>query len=68
MRIEVKKFLYDIRSAAKLVREFTNQKTFADYEADVMLRSAVERLLSIIGEAVSQIAKLDRSVTARIGG
>ena len=68
MRIEVKKFLYDIRSAAKLVREFTNQETFADYEADVMLRSAVERLLSIIGEAVSQIAKLDRSVTARIGG
>ena len=34
---------FDIQRAAALVREFTGGKTFADYEADAMLRSAVER-------------------------
>ena len=40
MRLEVKKYLYDIQRAANLLTEFTHGKTFADYERDAMLRAA----------------------------
>jgi len=39
MRIESKKYLYDIARAAKLAIEFIEGKSFADYSANVMLRS-----------------------------
>ncbi|MXZ22913.1 MAG: DUF86 domain-containing protein [Caldilineaceae bacterium SB0665_bin_25] len=66
MRLEVKKYLYDIRSAADLLAEFLAGKTFADYQRDAMLRAAVERQLAIIGEAVSQLARRDEELAARI--
>ena len=62
MRLEVKKCLYDIQSAANLLREFTHGKTFADYERDAMLRAAVEREFEVIGEAVNRLAKVDALV------
>ena len=31
MRLEIKKYLYDIQYAIGLLREFTGDKTFADY-------------------------------------
>ena len=43
MRLEARKYLYDIQYAADLLTEFTTGKTFADYERDAMLRAAVER-------------------------
>jgi len=43
MRIEEKKYLYDISRAADLVADFTEGRTLADYETDAMLRAAVER-------------------------
>ena len=57
MRLEARKYLFDIQRAAALVREFTGGKTFADYEADAMLRSAVGRQFEIIGEAMTQLAR-----------
>ena len=48
MRLETSKCLYDMRRAAALLREFTGGKTFADYQGDAMLRSAVERQFEII--------------------
>ena len=66
MRLEVRKYLYDMRRAAELLSEFTASKTFAEYERDAMLRAAVEREFEIIGEAVTRLAKLDESVVARI--
>ena len=66
MRLEAHKYLYDIQRAADLVREFTGGKTFADYEADAMLRSAVERQFEIIGEAMTQLARTDEPVADRI--
>ncbi len=42
MKLEARKYLYDIQSAAGLLREFTDGKTLADYEGDAMLRSAVD--------------------------
>ncbi len=53
MKLEVRKYLYDIQHAAGLLRAFTNGKTFADYEGDAMLKSAVERQFEVIGEALS---------------
>ena len=42
MKFETRKYLADIQRAAQLVQRFTEGKTGADYEEDVMLRSAVE--------------------------
>ena len=51
MRLEIKKYLYDIQYAIGLLKEFTDSKTSADYERNTMMRSAVERQFEIIGEA-----------------
>lgn len=66
MRLEARKYLYDIQSAVELLREFTTGKTFSDYESDAMLRAAVEREFEIIGEAMTQLAKQDEAVASRI--
>lgn len=66
MRVEAKKYLYDIRQAAELIAGFTAGKSFADYEEDAMLRAAVERQFEIIGEALTQLARLDEPLAARI--
>ena len=67
MRIESKKYLYDIARAARLALGFIVGKTFADYGADSMLRSAVERQLEIVGEALAQLARTDPAAAAQIG-
>jgi len=66
MRLEARKYLFDIRSAADLLAEFLAGKSFVDYQRDAMLRAAVERQFEIIGEAVSQLARLDEELAARI--
>lgn len=66
MRLEARKYLFDIRSAADLLAEFLAGKTFADYQRDAMLRAAVERQFEIIGQAVSQLARLDEELAAHI--
>jgi len=38
-------------TAARAVRSFAVGKTYSDYESDLLLRSAVERQVEIIGEA-----------------
>ena len=66
MRLEIKKYLYDIQYAIGLLKEFTGDKKFADYERNTMMRSAVERQFEIIGEAMAQLAKLDPALASRI--
>ena len=44
-------WLLDMLTAARAVRSFVAGRTFGDYERDLMLRSAVERQIEIIGEA-----------------
>jgi uncharacterized protein with HEPN domain len=65
MRLEVKKYLFDIQQAAELVVRFTRGKDFTDYQQEPMLRLAVERALTIIGEALSQLAKIDPDLAAQ---
>ena len=66
MRLEAKKYLYDIQQAASSIADFTAGKEFEDYRSDAMLRSAVERQFEIIGEALAQLAKLNETFVARI--
>jgi uncharacterized protein with HEPN domain len=66
MRLEAKKYLFDIQQAAGLLTEFTSGKTFADYSRDAMLRAAVEREFEIMGEALAQLARLDEEIAGQI--
>ena len=66
MRLESKKYLFDILQAANKLRQFSQDKAFPDYEADALLRSAVERQFEIIGEALRRFAKEDPETAGRI--
>lgn len=66
MRLEAKKYLYDIRQAVALLASFTAGRCFDDYQADAMLRSAIERQFEIIGEALARLARFDAALVARI--
>jgi uncharacterized protein with HEPN domain len=66
MRIESKKYLYDIVQAAELALGFVAGKSFADYKVDPLLRSAVERQLEIVGEALAQLARTDPATASQI--
>lgn len=50
-------YLWDVTTAADAVTAFVADKSFADYQTDLMLRSAVERQFEIIGEALNQLSK-----------
>jgi uncharacterized protein with HEPN domain len=66
MRRESKKYLFDIQKAGRLIGEFSADKTFADYMRDPMLRAAIEREFTIIGEATAQLARHDEATAGRI--
>ena len=66
MRLEARKYLYDIQRGADLLREFTRGKAFADYAGDPMLRSAVERQFEIIGEAMTNLTRINELAAGRI--
>jgi uncharacterized protein with HEPN domain len=66
MRLESKKYLYDIAHAAELALQFVAGKSFSDYVSDPLLRSAVERQLQTAGEALSQLSRIDAATASRI--
>jgi len=52
--------LSDILIAIELIEQFTeNVREFSQYQADSKTKSAVERQLSIVGEAVNNYRKLE---------
>ena len=63
---DVRKYLFDMAQAARLLTRFTAGKTFAYYTADPMLRSAVERQFEIIGEALNQALRLNPDLVNNI--
>ncbi|MEW5829339.1 MAG: HepT-like ribonuclease domain-containing protein [Chloroflexota bacterium] len=63
MKIHTKKRLLDALTACKAIESFVAKYTFADYERNLMLRSAVERQFEIIGEALHQAEVEDPTVT-----
>ena len=66
MRLEVQKYLFDVREACRRIEDFTTARDFSGYCSDLMLKAAVERQFQIVGEALNQLAKLDPDVAARI--
>lgn len=60
-------YLWDISDSCKAILEFTQGRTFSDYEENRMLRRAVERELSIVGEAVRQLTHHFPDLEASIG-
>ena len=59
MKIEAKKRLRDIADCCAAAGRFATGKSFSDYLADDMFRSAVERKLGIIGEAFARLEEAD---------
>jgi uncharacterized protein with HEPN domain len=53
--------------ASKAILEFTAGKTVVDYQRSLLLRSAVERLFTIIGESLLQLRHFRPDLVARIG-
>jgi uncharacterized protein with HEPN domain len=63
---DVRLYLFDIARACELIERFTRGRSFDDYEADPMLRSAVERQFEIAGEALRLAVEADPTLADRI--
>jgi len=61
-----KSLLWDAHDAAGVIATITAGKTFADFDRDIVLRSAVERQFEIVGEALAQLARLDPAMAEKI--
>jgi uncharacterized protein with HEPN domain len=66
LRRDPRACLHDILTAADAILGFAKGADFADYLENEMLRSAIERKFEIIGEALSQLAKLDSDLARKI--
>ena len=67
MHADARKLVWDARQAIGRVLDFTRGKSFPDYQADLLLRSAVERQLEIAGEALAKLRRVDAQTAATIG-
>ncbi|HNU09875.1 MAG TPA: DUF86 domain-containing protein [Rubrivivax sp.] len=66
MKRDRRAYPWDMVQASRAVQGFLGAADLGRYEADLMLRSAVERQLQILGEALIQLAKLDPMLAARV--
>ena len=66
MQPDPRTYLWHARRAAALVVEFVADRSWADYEADALLRSAVERQFEIVGEALNQLNRVAPDLAARV--
>lgn len=64
MSDEIKACLEDVLHSIRLIDTFLGSvKRFEDYSANLMLKSAVERKIEIIGEALNNAMKLDSALS-----
>ncbi|MFC2098887.1 DUF86 domain-containing protein [Bacteroidota bacterium] len=59
MKLESKKYLADIEYSIDLIEQFIEDCSFIEYQKDLKTKSAVERQLGIIGEAVNNFKKTE---------
>jgi len=63
---DIRVYLQDMVTAASAIRAFIDGRTLGDYEADLLLRSAVERQFEILGEALARALRLDPRLQAHL--
>ena len=63
---ETLKLLTDMQDAANDIAAFAAGKTFEDFKNEKQTRRAVERCFEIVGEALSQLRKIDPTTAQRI--
>jgi len=66
MNERAKKRLLDALEACNSIASFARGKSAADYQRDEMLRSAVERKIEIIGEALTQASEIEPEIQDRV--
>jgi len=66
MERDPRAYLWDAKKSADAIAEFVRGRTFDDYAANSMLRSAVERQFEIIGEALRRLEKAAPDVALRL--
>jgi uncharacterized protein with HEPN domain len=66
MPADATKHLWDAREAAVRIARFAQGKSIDDYLADELLRAAIERQFTILGEALGRLRQLDAATAARI--
>jgi len=66
MQRDPRAFLWDVQAAAKQIQAFTADMDANAYASNPMAQAAVERKFEVIGEALSQLAKLDALLAARV--
>lgn len=66
MQHDPRAWLWDVGKAAESIVAFVQDRDFAGYAADLMLRSAVERQFEIVGEALSNLAREAPEIAARL--
>jgi len=57
MLLRLNKLYFDILQASRDLEQFTQGKSFVDFDNDRLLQVAVERCFEIIGEAVARLAR-----------
>ena len=62
LRRDAKSLLWDARAAIAAIASMTAGKSFSDFDADLVLRSAVERQFEICGEALNRLDRLDATI------
>lgn len=66
MQRDAAALLFDALTAVERVERFMASKGFDDYKANDFLRSAVERQLMVIGEALWQLRKAQPETADRL--
>ena len=66
MRPDPRAWLFDVAQAAQRVQRFLLGRSYADYLADDLLRSGVERQFEIMGEALKQLRRHDAALAGAI--
>lgn len=66
-RREPSAYVWDIRDACRRIDALTGNMTRKDYFEDERTRLAVERVLTILGEALGQLAKIDEAMAQELG-
>lgn len=63
---DLRGYLWDVTEACSRIERFSQSKTLEDYLTDELLRSAIERQLIIVGEALAQARQFFPEVNERL--